>query len=126
MVQNDYFENQNNMTSTPQAMRPQNNEAMLSEYSNMYSLNGITNNEMANLEIPFLHSFLSENKGKWMKLELLLGNNLVSKIGQLIKVGANFAVLKLDTNPVSTLVCDLKSVKFITIIYTNNFDNLNQ
>ncbi len=66
----------------------------------------------------FLPAYLSKNLGKWMKIEMLMGNSLTEKIGQLIKVGAGYVVLKLNTNPVSTVVCDLKCVKIVTIIYS--------
>lgn len=66
----------------------------------------------------FLPAFLSKNMGRWVKAELLIGNSLVPKIGQLIKVGAGFIVLKLNTNPVSSVVCDINSIRFVTIIYS--------
>lgn len=75
-------------------------------------LHEIMNNDL------FLPAYLSKNLGKWMKIEMLMGNQLTEKIGQLIKVGAGYVVLKLNTNPVSTVVCDLKSIKIITIIYS--------
>lgn len=75
-------------------------------------LTEIMNNDL------FLPAYLSKNLGKWMKLEMLMGNQLTEKIGQLIKVGAGYVVLKLNTNPVSTVVCDLKSIKIVTIVYS--------
>ena len=65
----------------------------------------------------FFHGYLSKNLGRWMKVEALLGNNTITKIGQLIKVGAGFIVLKLNTNPVSSVVCETGSIKFVTILY---------
>ncbi len=83
----------------------------LNEYGENY-LTEIMNNDL------FLPAYLSKNLGKWMKLEMLMGNQLTEKIGQLIKVGAGYVVLKLNTNPVSTVVCDLKCIKIVTIIYS--------
>ncbi len=75
-------------------------------------LTEIMNNDL------FLPAYLSKNLGKWMKIEMLMGNQLTEKIGQLIKVGAGYVVLKLNTNPVSTAVCDLKCIKIVTIVYS--------
>ena len=75
-------------------------------------LTEIMNNDL------FLPAYLSKNLGKWMKIEMLMGNQLTEKIGQLIKVGAGYVVLKLNTNPVSTVVCDLKCIKIVTIVYS--------
>lgn len=75
-------------------------------------LTEIMNNDL------FLPAYLSKNLGKWMKIEMLMGNQLTEKIGQLIKVGAGYVVLKLNTNPISTVVCDLKCIKIVTIVYS--------
>lgn len=66
----------------------------------------------------FLPGFLAKNLGRWMKVESIVGGNLITKIGQLIKVGAGFIVLKLNTNPVSSVVCEMSSIRFVTILYS--------
>ncbi len=65
----------------------------------------------------FFHGYLSKNLGRWMKIESEIGGNVATKIGQLIKVGAGFVVLKLNTNPVSSVVCETGCIKFVTILY---------
>ena len=63
------------------------------------------------------HGYLGKNLGRWMKIECDIGGNIITKIGQLIKVGAGFVVLKLNTNPVSSIVCETNCIKFVTILY---------
>ena len=77
---------------------------------NLYNKN-ILNDDL------FLPGFLSKNLGRWMKVESVVGNSIVTKIGQLIKVGAGFIVLKLNTNPISSVVCEMGCIKFVTILY---------
>lgn len=86
-------------------------EQMLSSYTD-YS--DMMNND------AFLPSFLSKNIGRWMKVEHYFGNNIETHIGRLFKVGIDFMVLQLaDKNP-TTVVCNTKDIKFITIIYDTN------
>ncbi len=76
--------------------------------------------------LPFLPSYLSKNIGRWVKVEHFLGNNIVSHIGQLISVGIDFVVLKTDSSTLSTVVLSTKDICFITIIYSNNTEQLNK
>lgn len=78
---------------------------------NLYNKN-ILNDDL------FLPGYLSKNLGRWMKVESVVGNSVVTKIGQLIKVGAGFIVLKLNTNPISSVVCEITSIRFVTILYS--------
>ncbi len=70
--------------------------------------------------LSFMPAFLRRNIGKWMKVEALIGNSVSEKVGQLLRVGANYLVLKQNTNPVTTAVCDIYCVKFVTILYDPN------
>ena len=71
----------------------------------------------------FLPGYLKRHIGKWMRVEFLLGGNLVRRVGQLIDVGASFIVLKMyEAN--TTMVCDLYSIKFITILYDKQMSKL--
>lgn len=76
--------------------------------------------------LPFLPSYLSKNIGRWVKVEHFLGNELVSHIGQLISVGLDFIVLKIDSNTLATVVCNTKDICFITIIYNKNTEYLSK
>ena len=87
-------------------------QKMLSDTHNKNYLSQLLNDDC------FLPGFLSKNLGRWMKVESCVGNEIVTKIGQLIKVGAGFIVLKLNTNPVSSVVCEINSIRFVTILYS--------
>ena len=70
--------------------------------------------------LPFLPEYLKKCIGRWIRVEHLLGNELVTHIGQLISTGMDFIVLKLDSDAVITVVCNIKDIRFITIIYDKN------
>lgn len=72
----------------------------------------------------FLPSFLNKNVGRWMKVEHYIGENAVTHIGRLFKVGVDFLVLQLSTDRPTTVLCNLKDVKFITIIYDTDKNSL--
>lgn len=51
-----------------------------------------------------------------MRAEFIVGSNqYVDKTGVLIEVGINYFVLK-DVNSKANIMCDLYSVKFVTIL----------
>lgn len=75
-------------------------------------------------ELSFLPSYLTKNIGKWMKVEHLIGGSLISHIGQLISTGVDYIVLKLESDTVTTVVCNMKDIRFITIIYDRNIKSL--
>ncbi len=76
--------------------------------------------------LPFLPSYLSKNIGRWVKVEHFLGNEFVSHIGQLISVGIDFIVLKIDSSTLATVVCNIKDICFITIVYNKNTEYLSK
>ncbi len=90
-------------------------EQLLSNYTD-YS--DIINND------AFLPAFLLKNVGRWMKVQLLYGNSPVTHIGRLYKVGVDYMVLQLEASTAATLICNIKDVKLITIIYDTNIKNL--
>lgn len=71
----------------------------------------------------FMPAYLSEQIGKWMRVEFLIGNHLTDRVGRLIEVGASYIVLQL-LDPNTTLLCDLFSIKFVTIIDNQDFESL--
>ncbi|MEE0946593.1 MAG: hypothetical protein U0M42_07215 [Acutalibacteraceae bacterium] len=75
--------------------------------------------------LPFLPTFLNQNIGRWIKVEHLIGDKLIEHIGQLINVGMDYIVLKVDGELLSTIVCNTKDIKFITVIYSKNLNYLN-
>ncbi len=69
-----------------------------------------------NYSIP---SYLHTHIGKLVKVESLLGENIICRIGTLFQVSNNFLVLKLK-EACMTVMIELSSVKFITIIHDND------
>lgn len=90
-------------------------EQLLSNYTD-YS--DIINND------AFLPAFLLKNIGRWMKVELLYSTTPVTHIGRLYKVGVDYIVLQLESASAATLICNIKDIKLITIIYDTNIKNL--
>ena len=67
----------------------------------------------------FIPAYLHSNVGKLVKIESLAGGNLISRIGTLLQVGADFIVIKLYQS-CSTMMIELSTVKFVTIIHDND------
>lgn len=61
--------------------------------------------------------FLRTQIGKQMRVEFLIGTNgpLVDRIGTLLSVGASYILLR-PINSDDILMCDIYSIKFVTII----------
>ena len=70
----------------------------------------------------YMPAFLSKHIGKLVRVEHLLGGQLVSRTGILMTVGATFIVLRSKNN--ATLICDGASIRFVTIIHNNDLNNL--
>lgn len=71
----------------------------------------------------YLQSYLITQIGRWMKVDMHAGGHMHRQIGQLIHVGSDFIVLKLS-EPLTTFVCMLDSIEFVTIIYHNDYNKL--
>lgn len=67
----------------------------------------------------YVPGYLSQMIGKWVRLEMLIGASIVSRIGRLTEVGASFVVLQLP-DPSTTMLCDMYSIKFVSIV--NNME----
>ncbi|MBE6729720.1 MAG: hypothetical protein E7568_05765 [Ruminococcaceae bacterium] len=76
--------------------------------------------QITDSSLAFLAQYLSKNIGKWVKTEHLIGDKIVTHIGKLINVGIDYMVLRLEGNAVATVVCNIKDIRFITIIYDKN------
>lgn len=68
------------------------------------------------LSLPFYTpGYLRQHIGDLMRVEFLIGSNTTDRVGRLTQVGASFIVLSsLDGG--SEIVCDIFSIKFVTII----------
>ena len=79
----------------------------------------VNNNIPETLTNPiYTPAFLKEQIGKLMRVEFLIGTNmLVDRIGILQDVGASYILLRSFEND-SLIYCDIYSIKFITISTT--------
>ena len=69
-----------------------------------------------NLESPiYTAGFMRQQIGRWIRADLLLGGQLVSRAGKLVEVGASYIVLQTVQNA-ALIMCDLASIKFAVII----------
>lgn len=65
----------------------------------------------------YIPGFLASVIGRYIRAEFLVGSNtFLDKTGKLIEVGVNFFVLQ-DINSHTNVMCDLYSVRFVTILY---------
>ena len=67
----------------------------------------------------FTPGFLRGQVGRIMRVESLTGSALTERIGRLIHVGVNFLVLQSAEG--HTIVCDLESVRFATILPSQEY-----
>ncbi len=63
-------------------------------------------------------AFLAQNIGKLMRVEFLIGDQITDRVGRLLKVGASYILLR-SIEPTSVIMCDLYSIKFVTIVGNN-------
>ena len=67
-------------------------------------------------EKGYIPYYLASNIGKNVRAEFIIGTNqYADKTGVLIEVGINYFVLR-DVNSRTNVMCDLYSVKFVTIL----------
>ena len=59
--------------------------------------------------------FLRRNIGRIVRAELLVGDRLYCRTGRLAEVGANYVLLRL-ANPACSVMCDLGSLRFCTVL----------
>ncbi|MCI2105936.1 MAG: hypothetical protein LKK00_04355 [Intestinimonas sp.] len=67
-------------------------------------------------ERGYIPYYLKQNIGKNVRAEFIIGSNqYTDRTGRLIEVGINYFVLE-DVNSRTHVMCDLYSVKFVTIL----------
>lgn len=62
--------------------------------------------------------YLMQHIGDLMRVEFLIGNNTTDRVGYLREVGASYIVLQ-AVNLGNYMMCDIYSIKFVTIMGTN-------
>ncbi len=109
--------NMNNMTVFPSPEMRSGTPTAISIYSDESMMPETMTNT------AYIPAYLRHQIGRWMRIEFLIGNILEEKVGQLLDVGASYLILKM-LEPSTTMLCDLYSIKFITIIYDVNLERL--
>ena len=71
----------------------------------------------------FSGGYLRQNIGKLLKVESLIGNQLDTRIGILLDVGADFIAIKINKSCCS-LIIPTMAIKYITIIHDNDTSKL--
>lgn len=71
----------------------------------------------------YLPAYLKKQTGKIVRLEFQIGDALETRVGQLLDVGTTFVVIKLF-KPSTTMICDISTIKFITVAHGNEVKNL--
>jgi len=67
-------------------------------------------------DINYIPGYLASNIGRNVRAEFIVGSyQYTDKTGRLVAVGVNYFVLE-DVNSRTLIMCDLYSVKFVTII----------
>lgn len=107
-------------------MKSNNGKAMQIQHSNI----PMTKQKQINFKTDsptlcpdMLYKFLSNHIGKLIRIDFLIGNRTESKSGKLINVGKEYIVLKLFRSG-CTMICDIKSIKFVTIVHDNDISKL--
>ena len=63
----------------------------------------------------YIPGYLNTQIGKLVRVEFLVGNSIVDRIGVLVKVGVSYIIIKpVEVN--GTVLCDMYSIKFVTVI----------
>ncbi|MDR2908678.1 MAG: hypothetical protein LBU86_02185 [Oscillospiraceae bacterium] len=69
-----------------------------------------------------IRSFLSSHLGDMVRVEFLLADNTIERVGILSEVGDNYIVLNSADNA-NRLLCDMSSIKFVTITQNDYSQN---
>lgn len=88
---------------------------------NMTVESGSARGNMRLTDTAYLPAFLNTMVGKLVRVESLIGGCLESRVGILMKAGADYIVLKLYRG-CSTMICEASSVKYITVIHDNDLN----
>ncbi len=91
-------------------------------------LEGTGTRQLQTEEVPetlanplYIPAYLKRHIGSWVRIELLIGNNLVVRIGILKEVGASYVIIM--NYPRVETMCDMYSIKFVSVINTEIPEN---
>lgn len=71
----------------------------------------------------FFPAYLRKFIGYWARIDFLVGNNIEEHVGQILEVGASYVLIKV-LEPETIMLCDLFSIKFVTIILDEDIAKL--
>jgi hypothetical protein len=71
----------------------------------------------------FLPAYLSQYIGHWIRADFFIGESIEQRVGVLHEVGASYFIIE-AIEPQTLIVCDMFSVKFVTIVLDDEFSRL--
>ncbi len=81
-----------------------------------YTPETVTNEE-------YFPAYLKNFIGYWARIDFLIGNNIEQRVGQILEVGASYVLINV-LEPETIMLCDLYSIKFVTIILSDEIEKL--
>lgn len=63
----------------------------------------------------YIAGYLNTQIGKLVRVEFLIGNVLTDRTGVLVKVGVSYIIIR-PLDVIGTVLCDLYSIKFVTVV----------
>lgn len=73
--------------------------------------------------IEFMPAYLHQHIGKWIRAEFFFGDAIEQRVGILVDVGATYIIIQ-SIEPATIVVCDIFSIKFVTIVLDNDYHKL--
>jgi len=71
----------------------------------------------------FMPAYLRQHIGHWVRVDFLIGEGIEQRVGILKEVGASYIILQ-AIEPSTIVVCDMYSIKFVTIILSGDYTKL--
>lgn len=87
------------------------------------SENGISLTPETLSNTDFLPAYLTQYIGHWIRADFFIGTAIEQQVGILKEVGASYIILD-AIEPATLIVCDIYSLKFVTIILDDDFTRL--
>lgn len=114
-------QNSNNLRPRPTPIPPQRQSQPQLLPSRSMNEISITPETLTNID--FLPAYLSQHVGKWIRADFLIGGSLEERVGILNEVGASYIIIQ-AIEPATLVVCDMFSIKFVTIILDEDYTKL--
>lgn len=127
-----YMDNPSNMNNTastnrnlnqPELIPPVRSQPQIIPSGTRQNTNAVSFTPETLTNIDFLPAYLSQHIGKWIRADFLIGNSIEQRVGILNEVGASYIIIQ-AIEPATLVVCDLFSIKFVTIILDGDYPKL--